>query len=85
MNILSIDIDGVALLAFEMKNPCYLKSRNRGFPLIVTISLLVLLTLIGVGLLSLSSVSLRSSSQGDAAQIARANARLALMMAIGQL
>lgn len=56
-----------------------------GFALIVTLSLMILLTVIAVGLLTLSSISLRSSSQGEAAAQARANARLALMLAIGDL
>lgn len=74
-----------------MKNPApkrvFAKSfRNRrGFTLIITISLLVLLTLVAVGLLSLSSVTLRTSSQGNAMSIARSNARLALMVAMGEL
>jgi hypothetical protein len=46
---------------------------------------MILLTVIAVGLLTLSSVSLRASSQGEAMQAARANARLALAMAIAQL
>jgi Tfp pilus assembly protein PilX len=58
---------------------------NRGFALVVTLSLMILLTMIAVGLLSLSAVSLRSSSQGQVAAIARANARMALMMALGEL
>lgn len=57
----------------------------RGFALIVTLSLMILLTVVAVGLLSLSSVSLRSTSQSDSLQSARANARTALMLAIGDL
>jgi len=59
--------------------------QSRGFALVVTLALMILLTVIAVGLLSLSSISIRSTSQGGATQAARANARLALMMAIGDL
>ena len=65
--------------------PYPVKSRHRGFALVVTLSLMILLTILAVGLLSLSSVSLRSSSQGASMAEARANARLALMMALGDL
>lgn len=59
--------------------------RPRGFALIVTLSLMILLTVIAVGLLSLSTISLRSSTSGDASARAYANARLAVIMAIGEL
>lgn len=61
------------------------QARPQGFALVVTLSLLLLLVVICVGLLSLAAISLRGSSQGLAAATARANARLALMIAIGQL
>ncbi len=56
-----------------------------GFTLVLCISLLVLLTMIGMGMLSLSSVSLRQSNRGQGLALARSNARVALMMAIGAL
>jgi Tfp pilus assembly protein PilX len=58
---------------------------ERGFALVVTLSLMILLTVIAVGLLTLSSISLRSSSQGEAMATARANARMAMMLALGDL
>lgn len=63
----------------------HLHCERSGFALVITLSLLVLLSILVVGLLSLSSVSLRSASASSAQQQARANARMALMMAIGQL
>ncbi len=60
-------------------------SGNGGFALIATLVLMSLLVMLLVGLLSLSAVSLRTSSQ-DSTQIeAQANARLGLMMALGEL
>ena len=59
-------------------------SRN-GFALVVTLLLMILLTVIAVGLLTLSSISLRASSQGAALATARSNARLAMMLALGEL
>lgn len=61
------------------------KTRIRGFALVVTLSLMVLLTIIAVGLLSLSAISLRTGSRAAANAEARSNARLALMLAVGEL
>lgn len=62
------------------------KIENRsGFALVSTLFLLVLLTVVAVGMLSLSAVSLRTGSQGSAKREAQANARMALMIAIGEL
>lgn len=59
--------------------------RNRGFALVVTLMMLILLTLLVVGMLSLSSVALRSSNRSSAQAEAHANARMGLMIAIGEL
>jgi len=60
-------------------------SGAKGFALTVTLSLMILLTVIAVGLLSLSSISLRSTSASSAQNVARANAKMALILAIGDL
>ncbi|MEO8616129.1 MAG: hypothetical protein ABI600_13375, partial [Luteolibacter sp.] len=73
---------GAQLLMTFPRTP---KRGNKGFALIVTLSLMILLTVIAVGLLSLASVELRSSSGGNAQATARASAMLALNLALGEL
>lgn len=82
----------------EMKNPQQLTSLlsvnntypkssiwRGGFALVATILLMVLLAIITIGTLSLSVVTLRTSGQDSAQARARANARMALMIAVGEL
>ena len=59
--------------------------KSRGFALVVVLSLMILLTVIAVGLLGLASIELRKSSGSEARSIAMANARMGLMLAVGQL
>ena len=59
--------------------------RRRGFALVITLALMVLLTLLVVGLLGLSAVSLRSSRQAQDLAVAQANARLGMMLALGEV
>jgi type II secretory pathway pseudopilin PulG len=62
-----------------------LSRKPSGFALVATLLLMVLLALLSIGMLSLSGVSLRTSGQDSARSQARANARMALMIAIGEL
>jgi len=63
---------------------CHWRAKG-GFALISTLSLMVLIVTLLVALLSMSSVSLKDSAQHEPVLEARANARLALKMAIGEL
>jgi hypothetical protein len=58
---------------------------GNGFALVVTLVLMVLLVLLAVALTGLASIELRRSQAGGQNAIAQANARLALILAIGQL
>ena len=58
---------------------------DRGFALVATLSLVALTTLLVVGLLALSRTTLRSATAHGARATAQANARMALMLALGEL
>ncbi|MFD2159069.1 hypothetical protein ACFSW8_09180 [Rubritalea tangerina] len=68
-----------------MRNEKFEGGRAQGFALVATISVMVLLVMIALAILSLSTVELRSSKHGWAMLEARANARMALMVALGEL
>ena len=71
-------------MVFIMKAQPPLKT-SKGFALIATISVLMLLTMIAVAFLSLSAVSLKTARIDMAQEEANSNARLALMIALGEL
>lgn len=58
---------------------------KKAFTLVMSVALLFLIALIAVGLLGLSSIELRRSSQSTDQARAMSNAKMALMLAIGNL
>lgn len=61
------------------------RDRRSGFALVLTVTLMVLLSVLAVGMLSLASIEMRKTSAASAKETANSNARMALMMAIGRL
>jgi Tfp pilus assembly protein PilX len=83
-------LDEPSIADFPNPNPTMILKpsitrESRGFALVISLSLMVLLVAISVGLLGISAISLRSSTQSEAMQVARANARMALTLALGEL
>ena len=60
-------------------------SRRAGFALIATLSVMVLLVMVSMGVMSLSTSQIRVIKSDGLRLAAQANARLALMMALGEL
>jgi type II secretory pathway pseudopilin PulG len=58
---------------------------HKGFTLIITMAMMIFLVLIAMGLLSLSATSVRAGALSKATAEARANARMALLIALGEL
>ena len=78
----------VTLPSYRRGNDAVLPRQHApGFALVATVSMMVLLTLVAIAMLSLSTIEQRSSGGGanEADRMARANARMALMMALGEL
>ncbi|MES2438967.1 MAG: hypothetical protein V4584_07865 [Verrucomicrobiota bacterium] len=61
------------------------REREQGFTLVICVLFLSMLGIVVLGLLSMASVELRQSRRVDSSALAKSNARLALMQAIGQL
>lgn len=72
-----------------MKKPrqrlAQVRMRDAGFALVTSLMMMVLLTVVAVGMLSLAAISLRTTGASSDLHVARTNARLALMMAIAEL
>jgi len=68
-------------------SPRYLDTKPplKGFALVATVSVMVLMVMITVAMLSLSHVELKRSEASSHHEEARLNARMALMQAIGEL
>ena len=61
------------------------RESQRGFALVACMLMMALLMVLGIGVMSLSAIELRRTTRDENAASARANARMALMEAIGQL
>ena len=61
------------------------RKNSEGFALIATVSVMALLIMIAVGMLSLATIEIRQTNNLSHQEEARANARMALMLAIGEL
>ena len=63
----------------------FLPVKPQGFALVATILVMALLVMVTLGLLSLSAIEIKGSNDNNHQAIAQANARVALMQALGEL
>jgi hypothetical protein len=69
----------------KLSPPVRTSAHRAGFSLVSVLTLGALIVILALGMMSLSAVELRKSNQQNHAMIARSNARLALMLALGEL
>ena len=62
-----------------------MQAGDKGFTLVLSVLLLLVLVTLALGLFNLAAIELRTSGRGNQVALARANARLAMIQAIGQL
>ena len=62
-----------------------MQAGDKGFTLVLSVLLLLVLVTLALGLFNLATIELRTSGRGNQVALARANARLAMIQAIGQL
>ncbi len=67
------------------RNPLNTEQQERGFALVVTLTLMVLLAILSLGLLSLAGVELRTKGAMQHQSLARQNAILAMNLAVSEL
>lgn len=70
-------------MIFSSRQPS--EQANKGFTLITTMLLMLVIAMLALGMLSLSTIELRKSTGTQSLTRARDNARMALMIAIGEL
>lgn len=62
-----------------------LSEKKRGFTLLISIMLMLIVAMLAIGMMGLSTIELRISTRGQSLAKARDNARMAMMMALGEL
>lgn len=80
-----MDMAPLLLTRSRRLNAGFRTARQAGFALLVTLSLMVLLMVLAIGMLSLAAIEMRVAGNAHHLSIARSNARLSLALAIGEI